>query len=394
VSTEHLLFEDLKVTGMAAEAFYLHGASRYGEKPYVQAPHEGMPELQKQYTKSCTFQRCTVYDCAFNAFNNNDQGENTSILNCHVERVGNFCESAGRFLRIIGNYAKDCHFAGLNGHGRSQRPEEIDGMQAIIADNVFEGGRWGYGIGVSNPVAEIMISNNLFIACSKAPAIAIYNQGQCGFPARATISITGNNIDLSCREKFPDRDRVGIVVTGANVIIADNHIYARGPVSEKVTGVSIADNSVNVHVHDNLISNCYYGIRSGTRQYVDREQGRGRFEFVHTESAVAESLSPDRFKDQKLPYTSYYRGWQLRWLTGANAGKISTVKDFEHHTRTITLKEPIQLQPGDRFDVYPKFANWQIHHNTMENCVQPLALELLTADGIMRKDNVIVAAEE
>ena len=73
-----------------------------------------MPELHKQYTKSCVFHRCHVSDCGFNAFNNNDFAENTSILHCHVERVANFCENASRFTRIIGNYCLD----GL----RHQRP--------------------------------------------------------------------------------------------------------------------------------------------------------------------------------------------------------------------------------------------------------------------------------
>lgn len=394
VSTEHILFEDINVTGMASEAFYLHGSDRYGGKPYVQAPHEGMSELQKQYTRSCTFHRCKVFDCAFNAFNNNDFAENTSILHCHVERVGNFCESACRFLRIIGNYVKDCNFSGLNGNGRGENPNEIDRMQAIISDNVFEGGRWGYGISVNNPVSETIISNNLFVACSKAPAIAICNRGQRGFPAKGTVSITGNNIDLSCREEFPDNDRVGIVVSGANVIIANNHIYDRGPVSEKVTGISISDDSVNVHVHDNAICNCYYGIRAGARTYVNRGDGKGRFEFLHTESEVAETLGSSSFRDKELSFASNYRAWKLRWSTGSNSGKVSTVKNFDHNTRTVTLKEEIRMLPGDRFEVCPKFANWQIHHNTVEASMKPFAIDLFSDDGVLLKDNVIISDEE
>lgn len=394
VSTEHLLFENLNVTGMASEAFYLHGSDRYGQPPYIQAPHEGMPELQKQYTKSCTFYRCNVFDCAFNAFNNNDFAENTNILYCHVERVGNFCESACRFLRIIGNYAKDCHFTSLNGRGRNENPEEIDIVQAIISDNVFEGGRWGYGIGVNSPVSEAIISNNIFIACSKAPVIAINNRGQKGFPAKGTVSITGNNIDLSRREKFPDNNRVGIMVAGSNVIIANNHIYDRGIVSEKVTGISIADDSVNIHIHNNIISNCYFGFRSGMRKYRDMGDGKGHFDFLHTESEITEILSPDTFKDKELPYVSNYRGWKLRWINGPNTGKNSIIKNFDHKTSVITLKEEIKMQTGDRFEVYPKFANWQICNNTVEDCVKPLVLNLLSADGVLLKDNVMISDKE
>jgi hypothetical protein len=394
VSTEHLLFENLNITGMASEAFYLHGSCRYAKKPFIQAPHENMPELQKQYTKSCIFHRCNVFDCAFNAFNNNDQGENTSILHCHVERIGNFCETGGRFLKIIGNYAKDCHFLSVNGHGRSENPEEIDIGQAIISDNIFEGGAWGYGLNINNPISKVIISNNLFIACSKAPAIGINNRGQRGFPGKATISITGNNIDLSLREQFPDYKRVGIVVQGSNVIIANNHIYDHGNEVKKTTGISISNDSTNIHVHDNIINNCYNGIRNGSRTYIDGINGNGDFKFLHSESEVEEALGTDSFEDKLLLYLSCYQGWKLRWLTGHNAGKVSIIKSFDHQTRTLKLGEKLEMQAGDRFEVCPEFSNWQIHNNTIENCIKPLKVDMFSPEGIFLKDNVIIPTKE
>ncbi len=88
VSTEFILCEDLAVSQMASEAFYLHGSDRGGKRPFIQAPHEGMESVRKQYTKQCVFRRCRVSDCGFNAFNNNDFAENTIISGCHVENVG------------------------------------------------------------------------------------------------------------------------------------------------------------------------------------------------------------------------------------------------------------------------------------------------------------------
>jgi len=270
VSTEHLLFEDINVSRMASEAFYLHGSGRYGSPPNIQAPHEGMPELQKQYTKSCIFHRCHVSDCLFNAFNNNDHGENTSILHCHVERVGNLCEGAGRFTRIIGNYLLDgCSTSIHAGPG-----------QAIISDNVFEGGKFLGGIDISNSATQVIIANNIFIGFSKESAITVIAREK-GSPCRS-ISITGNNIDLSQMEDNPDNERVGISIEASNVIIANNHISLRGKKGAKTSGIQISDNATNIHVHDNIIENCDYGFRSGKRVYI---RNKRRFEYHKLENS-------------------------------------------------------------------------------------------------------------
>jgi len=49
-------------------------------------------------TQSITYLRCSVTDSAFNAFNNNDMSESTSVLYCRVENINNcFWEGAGAF---------------------------------------------------------------------------------------------------------------------------------------------------------------------------------------------------------------------------------------------------------------------------------------------------------
>ncbi len=396
VSTERLLFEDLKVTRMASEAFYSHGSDREGNDPYVQQPHAGLPELSKQYTKSCIYHRCQVSDCGFNAFNNNDHAENTSILHCHVERAANFCENAGRFTRIIGNYVLDGCFTSVHS-GSADDPRRLGPTQAIIADNVFEGGLFLGGILIGNCATQVTVANNLFVGCSNEYAIRI------GGGRR--IIITGNQIDLTRLEGNPDNDRVGLCIEASNVLAADNHIYVRGPRSDKTTGISIADHAVNVQAHDNLVENCQAGIRTGRRLFRDAAtgqtdvfpppdtDGRGVFEFSHTESAVAAALDARAFRARELPRACdgapAYGGWRLRWLTGPHAGRTAAIAAYDAETGTITLQKELPVQAGDRFAVYPRHANWQLHHNTLADCAQPLIVELFDEDGVRCEGNAI-----
>ncbi len=389
VSTEHLLFEDLKVSRMVSEAFYLHGADRLGNPPFIQAPHEGMHELARQYTKSCIFHRCHVSDCGFNAFNNNDFAENTSILHCHVERVHNFCEGAGRFIRIIGNYVLDGCATSIHSCSRAW-PLKLGPCQAVISDNVFEGGAISGGISIGNAATQVVISNNLFIGYSKESAITVF-AGTRGSPVR-TVNITGNIVDLTRLGDNPEHDRVGIAVSASNVVVANNQIYVRGSKTGNVTAIHVSDHAVNIHVHDNIVENCDWGFRTGSRVYVV-DDGKGRFEYRHTESEVGEVLGSGLFRDRKLPggwdEVPAYCGWHIKWLSGANAGVTTTIEGFTTKERIMRLKEPLQLQTGDRFALYPAKMNWQIHNNTIENCTHPFTVDLLVTEGVQIKDNLL-----
>lgn len=381
VSTEHLLFEDLRVTRMASEAFYLHGSDRYGKAPYIQAPHEGMPELQKQYTKSCIYHRCHVSDCAFNAFNNNDHAENTSILHCHVERTANFCENASRFTRIIGNYVKDGCPTSVHA-GVITDPHALGPTQAVIADNVFEGGILNGGLHIDNCATQVTVTNNLFVGYSKESAIFILGGRR--------VIVTGNHIDLTRLDSNADNARCGICVEASNVTIADNHIYARGERTDRTTGINVADHAVNVHIHDNLIENCHGGLRSGRRIYVGDSE-HGRFEFHHTVAEVAEAVDPRAFREKGLPricdYPPGYSGWLLRWLTGPSANRIVTLDHACGGDQTVELREECPFNAGDRFAIYPRRANWQVHHNTLTDCTHPIVLDLFSQEGLSLENN-------
>lgn len=386
VSTEHLLFEDVNVARMASEAFYLHGSDRYGEPPYIQEPHEGMDELQKQYTKSCIFNRCRVVDCGFNAFNNNDHGENTSILHCHVERVLNFCEGAGRFTRIIGNYVLDGCASGIHG-GTKNKNMELGPCQAIISDNIFEAGNISGGISIGDSATQVIVSNNMFIGYGKESAITAISSAR-HVPCRSII-ITGNSIDLTAMEGQSNNERVGISIECSNVTVANNQIFVRGENNPKTTGIQIADHVTNINAHDNIIENCDHGLRSGCRVYI---KDKNHFEFHHTESEVSEVIDSKSFIDQHIPGTwdrqPACENWNILWKSGANTGKVTKVVHLETEKRTVTLQDNISINTGDKFFIYPDYSNWQIHHNTMYKCANPLLIDLLNTGGIFVKENI------
>lgn len=250
VSTEYLLCEDLNVSRMASEAFYLHGSDRGGRQPYIQHEHEGIPGLSDQYQRTCIFNRCNVTDCGFNAFNNNDFSENTSILHCRVERVANFCENASRFTRMIGNYSHDGYAATICA---VRSPKEFHGLgQAIITDNVFEGGKFGGALCITG--GETIVSNNIFSGISKETALSLWKT------SRAVV--TGNVFDLTQDNGNPDYMRAGVSIQDSrSSVIADNHFFDRGEKpNDHVHGITINSKSSNIHIHDNLVENCGHGI--------------------------------------------------------------------------------------------------------------------------------------
>jgi len=383
VSTEHLLFEDLKVSRMASEAFYSHGSDRYGTPPYIQAQHEGQPELQRQYTRSCVFSRCIVKDCGFNAFNNNDNAENTSILHCHVEGAFNFCENASRFTRIIGNYAKDCHATSVHSCHIAAGQGKIGPTQAVIADNVFEGGQYIGSLEIGNHATQVTITNNIFIGYSSESAISLIGGRR--------IIVTGNHIDLTRIENNPDNERCGISVEASNVTIADNHIYCRGETSEIVTGINIAEDAVNVHIHNNLIEHCNTGIMAGRRVFVGTRT-QGRYEFLHTEAVVTHVGNKGAVRIEGLPMRcddiKPYKGWILHPMKNSLKKKSVQIKDYDPAAGTLLLPENHGLKAGDRLSVVPLMANWHISNNTFADCSKDMVMNVLRREGMIFRDNI------
>jgi hypothetical protein len=119
---------------------------------------------------------------------------------------------------------------------------------------------------------------------------------------------------------------------------------------------------------------------------------KGSFQYHHTESEVVALIGTRAFRDKALPFlcdtVTPYRGWNIRWLTGKNAGKTSVIESYDVKCRTVTLKGEIGLDSADRFAVYPQNANWQIHHNTFADCKINMIVEPSASDGVHLKDNI------
>ena len=368
--TERILIENVHAKHMASEAFYCQGPSRAGKRE---------PSV---YTKQLTFLRCSVTDCAANAFNNNDTSENTCVLYCRIDGAGwHAYEGPARFIKLIGNYVRN---AGPFTVGdMSHRPEHLHELgcgQAIVANNVFEGcdGRNG-GIYLGHGPTQVTIANNLFINYN-GPAIRV--SGHCArltdrasFPARNAV-VTGNIIDLTYRGAKP-KPRWGIDVSASDVIVADNQIYVRGEGSGGAHGIKISEPARNVTVHDNLVRNCAHGIFTT----------RGG-------SGIRKVIDPVSFLDTRLPLvwgTSHcYRGWDLIWTSGANKGKVAKLDSFDPKTIVFKLAKPHDLHVGDHFEIIPADgANWHIHDNTITGCKQPVVLDSYGSSTSVLRNNTI-----
>ncbi|NOZ22010.1 MAG: hypothetical protein GXP25_13090 [Planctomycetes bacterium] len=368
--TERVLIENVHAKHMASEAFYCQGPCRTGKK----AP--------KTYTKQLTFLRCSVIDCAANAFNNNDTSENTCVLYCRIDGAGwHAYEGPGRFIKLIGNYIRN---AGPFTVGdMSHRPDhlyELGCGQAIIANNVFEGcdGRNG-GIHLGHGPRQVTIANNLFINYN-GPAIRVSGHcarltGRASFPARNVV-VTGNIIDLTYPGEKP-KPRWGIDVSANDVIVADNQVYVRGEIDPRAFGIKIAEPARNVTVHDNLIRNCTLGIQT-----------------TRNKSGVRKVIDPSSFLETHLPLvwgTSHcYRGWDLMWTSGANKGKVAKLDSYDPKTLVFKLAKPHEMKVGDKFEIIPPDgANWNLHDNTITGCKSPVVLDSYGSNTCFLKNNIV-----
>lgn len=384
--TERVLIENVHARRMANECFYAQGPSRSGSVE------------PQQYQKSLTYLRCSVTDCAANAFNNNDCGENTSVLYCRVDGAGgsgwHALEMPARFLRVNGCYFRNTGpiTVGDMSH-RSAHLNELGCGQAMIRDNVFEGVGGCGGIRVNHGSSQITISGNLFINFN-GPAIVISSEtvrpdlswfkpgepaptSRSSFPSHSAM-ISGNIIDMTYPGTNTDaRTRVGINVSASNVTVADNQVYVRGSCDAHVTGIRLSEPALHVTIHNNLIRNCGSGLVTGrARSHV---------------TAVIDSLS---FLESSLPlewsYSHCYEGWNVVWFSKGITNGTSVIESFDPLTLCFKLTAPREIKVGEAFEVFPAHsANWLIHDNIITGCQQPVVLDSYGSKTSIFKDNLI-----
>jgi len=369
--TERVLVEDVHASRMATECFFSGGPYRKGA------------EEPANYTKSLTFLRCSVTDCAANAFNNCDFAECTSILYCRVDGAGwHMYEGSGRFVRIIGNYIRNSGPITIGDipHNLPRaglaHTEQLGIGQAVVRDNVLEGiGRCG-GIAINHGPTQVIVANNLFINYSGNAITASSATVHWSFPPQ-NLTITGNLIDLTCVGEARKRQITGITVSTADTIVSNNQVYVRGAVDPGVTGIRLTDAAQNLLVHDNLIRNCGTGLCAN-----------------RTEGKVVGVLDPTRFTVAGIPYpwrySGFYQGWRVLWLGSGAARTPAVAEVFDNDALQFRLAEPCpELQAGDRFALTPSAANWHVRGNTIEGCRDPVLLDGFGSETSEFRDNVI-----
>jgi hypothetical protein len=368
--TERVLVENCHARRMSVECFYSQGPGRAGT-------HE-----PRAYTQAITYLRCSVEDCARNAFNNNDFAENTSILHCRIRDVGGCSwEGASRFVRFIGNYVRNGGTVAMgNIRSRAEHFEQLPSGQHIIADNVFES-VVPYGecmIRAAGGANQVIVRNNLFVNFNSSAVEISGATGPRDLPAASAL-VTGNIFDMTAVDDQP-KPRVAVDVSACEVTVSDNQVYVRGNCDPLLTGIRLRDDALDLIVHDNLLRNCGTGI-AGVRL-----QGR-----------VAEALDPQTFlrmESGKAPplarrNSHRYRGWNVVWLKKGHPDGTSVIAAFDPETCRFTLRQPRAMKAGDCFEVYPPAANWNLHDNTIDGCLQPVVLDGYGSETSRLANNLI-----
>lgn len=356
-NTERVLVENCHASKMNCEAFYCQGSSRNG----TNEPPE--------YTRSLTYLRCSATDCDGNGFNNNDLAENTSVLHCRIVDVaGCTWEGASRFVRFIGNYVRNSGTVAMgNIRSRAGHLEELGSGQHIVADNVFEGrtlynGRpGGYIVRATCGATQVVVRNNLFVNYNSS-GIEMLSGGDDRSLPTANCTISGNIMDMTAIGE-PSRGRTAIHVGASDVIISDNQIYARGPCDTNLIAIRLTEPATHIIAHDNLVRGCGVGITSDAAQ-----------------SVVGETLDGRSFRSGRggVPLerrrSHHYSKWDIAWFRAGKPAGCSIVDSFDAETLIFKLGESRDIRVGDRFEIFPRWAGWQIRNNIISGCALPVAL--------------------
>lgn len=373
IDTERVYIENCHARRMSGECFYAVGHRR--------TPPDPDPEF---YTKSITYMRCSVEDCARNAFNTAIQSERTSLLYCRIKDVGGCAwEGASRFTNIEGCYFRN---AGSIGIGNSRRRnifhEYLTCGQHHISGNFFESG-CSYSkamIRVGAAAAQVIITGNSFINFNSNAIQSFGEGGVVDLPSENVI-ISSNAFDMTATENESE-SRCAIRITNNFVTVADNQIYVRGECDKNVNGIEISDDVTRLQIHDNTIAGCGKAIVS--------EKVIGKVGRVADEKTFyrEEGRQGDETKPMLLRRRSHlYRGWTLEWLKD---GSKSEIDFFDAEKLTFNLKEPKTIEVGDEFMIYSDVsAPWNIHDNIIDDCETPLALDTEARKCAILRNNII-----
>lgn len=345
-STERVYVENCHAKRMSAECFFSCGEYRMGSS---------VPE---KYTKTLSFVRCSVEDCARNAFNNNDLAENTHLIDCRVVDVGGCCwEGASRFVNVRGCYFRNCGTMAI-GNIRMRKPEleSLGSGQHVVSDNVFED-CCSYGlsmIGVGACATQVIIKANSFINFNSDAILVSADTGTNDLPCQ-NIIITGNSFDMTA-ENSPSKKRFAISIAADAVTVSDNQIFANtkdNTSDANLTAIVVRDDAQYSIIHDNMIKNCGGGI-----------------ETARCPGQVGEVIDDTSFlRDKRYIFygappvprvrASNKSGWIIKWTDGS----VSVIEKIDAETGVFKLREPRKLTSGEFFYFYPPMTIRNIHDN-------------------------------
>ena len=342
-NTERVYVENCHARHMSAECFYSSSESRTWET----AP--------ACYTQSITYNRCSVEDCARNAFNNNDEAENTHLIDCRIVDVGGCSwEGASRFVRMTGCYVRNAGCVAMgNIRSRDDKFERFGSGQHVIEGNTFEA-CCPYGLAMISASAcatQVLIRGNTFVNFNSNAIRVMADTGPRDLTAQNMI-ITGNSFDMTAEGRTP-KERCAIEITASDVTVSDNQIFVNGERDETLTGIRIRDDALNLILHDNLMRNCGKGIET--------KRCTGRVGEILNEKQFKRSEKCSSLNNAPLlrRRSHHYRGWKIYWEKGG----CSTIGDFDAETGVFTLTEARELTPEENFRLYPPQNPRLIHDN-------------------------------
>lgn len=372
-SPERVLVENCHASGMSAECFYSQSASRYGNSEPA------------TYTKSIVYRQCTVSDCAFSAFNNNDMAENTAVLYCRIQDVGGQSwEGASRYVKFVGNYLRNTGPVWMGSIcSRSETFDVLPSGQHIVAHNTFEQGSTLFNVAIFSHAGStpVLIKDNIFVNYNSSAIKADGNTSGGAFLPAANTIISGNAIDLTCA-RGDSRERVGITVSADDTIVSDNQVYVRGDVDPRVRGIVLTEPARNLVVHDNIIRGGAIGLQA------DKKTGR-----------IGEVFDARTFKaGGAIPWprrrTHHYRGCRLAWLLPGGAAPGPEIEAFDPDTGLFRLAADSELRPKAEFAIYsPQGFNWNLHHNVINNCDRLVDFDVFGGPTAVFGDNILSRGE-
>lgn len=332
-STRRVYVENCHARQMSAECFYSCSAHRTPDNE---------PD---NYTTSITYMRCSVENCARNAFNNNDFAENTHIIDCRIRNVGGCTwEGASRFVIMRGCYVRNAGPVALgNVRSRSNDFERLGTGQHMIVDNTFESG-CPYGIvmiGVSAAASQVIIRGNNFINFNFNAISVSGETGPNDLPSRNVI-ISDNCFDMTA-EEAPSIPRIAIGITASDVTVANNQIYVTGAPDDNLTAIQLRDDAQGIIIHDNLIRGC--GKNIDTQRCIGEVGSVIDDQHFYREQTKSWHGNPPTLRRR----SHRYRGWHIHWQNGER----SILEDFDPETEIFTLASSRKMTAGELFELHP-----------------------------------------